>query len=63
VLGESKEVLLLTTPAGHLDDGGDELLKKVGDLQEIGPEVVDKVDDQTLNMAPVMVLHGEEEKE
>ena len=39
-----------------LDDGRDEDLQKARDLQQTRPEVVQKVDDQSFDVTPVVVL-------
>ena len=41
----------------YLDDRCDELLDKIV-LQEIGPEMVDKVDEQPLDVRPILILIG-----
>jgi len=41
----------------HLDNGCDELLNKIVP-QEVGPEMVDKVDQQPLDVGPVLILIG-----
>ena len=39
-----------------LDDGRDEDFEKARDLQQTRPEVVQKVDDQSFDVTPVVVL-------
>ena len=41
--------------APHLDNGRDEFLHEVV-LQEIGPVVVNKIDDEPLDVGPVVIL-------
>lgn len=55
VLGHSEEHALLLA-LGYLDDGSDELIQEVGNLQQGGVEVVQKVDDKTLDMRTVVIL-------
>lgn len=40
----------------YLDDGRDELLEEAGELEEGGPEVVQQVDQQPLDVAPCVCL-------
>ena len=42
--------------SSYLDDRSDELQKEARYLQQTRPEVVDEVDDQTLDVRPIMVL-------
>mmetsp|Transcript_45800 Transcript_45800/g.76350 ORF Transcript_45800/g.76350 Transcript_45800/m.76350 type:complete len:294 (-) Transcript_45800:1235-2116(-) len=44
------------TALGHLDDGRDELHQEAGHLQEAREEVVEEVDQQALDVGPVVVL-------
>ena len=57
VLGHGvKAVLLLSLP--YLDDRGDELDQKVRDLEQGRVEVIQEVDDQTLDMRTIVILIG-----
>lgn len=55
VLRDSEEAEDLTV-LGGFDDGSDELLQEAVVLDERGPEVVEEVDQQTLDVGAVMVL-------
>ena len=55
VLGKGKERLALLPLAG-LDDGGDELLQETGHVEKGGPEVMEEVDDQALDVRAIVIL-------
>lgn len=55
ILGEGEEGPGLLS-LGHLDDGGDELLEESLDVEEGRPEVVDEVDNESLDVRSIVIL-------
>lgn len=59
VLGQGKErnlLLVLAFSLASLDDGSDELLEEALDLKQTGPEVVEEVENQTLDVRTIVIL-------
>jgi hypothetical protein len=46
----------------HLDDRSDELDEETGDRQKRRKEVVEEVDEKTLDMRSILILYGERER-
>jgi len=55
VLGEGEEGLVLLA-LSHLNNGGDELLEESLDVEEGRPEVVNEVDDKSLDVGSIVIL-------
>jgi len=55
ILGKSKERLGLLS-LGRLDDGGNELLQESGMVKQRGPKVMNKVDNEALDMRTIVIL-------
>lgn len=54
ILGQRKERFRLLS-LGALDNGSDELLQEARHIQERWPEVMNEVDDETLDMAAIVL--------
>lgn len=50
--GKKAKACVPTNERANLDDGRDELLQEAGQLEEGGPEVVQQIDEQALDVAP-----------